>query len=98
MPGYFLLRRHPLRYVAPRQRKQSPPDPRSKFEPEGGTLRHEQNPGPKAEEHDCDRNALLPTHAQATFLLGMAHTSTGMMRPMIVATGSGVAQAMLNPV
>jgi hypothetical protein len=31
-------------------------------------------------------------------LLGMAQTSTGVTRPMMVAMVSGVAQAMLNPV
>ena len=68
------------------------------LDPEVGPLRHEECSGAEAEEHHHDRNALLPAHAQATFLLGMAQTSTGVTRPMMVAMVSGVAQAMLNPV
>ncbi|MEI8180157.1 hypothetical protein, partial [Aestuariivirga sp.] len=52
-------------------------------------MRHEERPGSEAEEHYRNHNALLPAHAQATFLLGMAQTSTGVMRPMIVAMVSG---------
>jgi len=52
---------------------------------EGGPLRHEKRPGPKAEKHHRDRNAFLPGHAQATFLFGMAQTSTGVRRPIMVA-------------
>ena len=55
-------------------------------------------PGPEAEKHHRDRNALLPAHAQANFLLGMAQTSTGVTRPMMVAMVSGVAQGSCNPV
>jgi len=60
-----------------------------KLDPEGGPLRHEKCPGPKADKHHRDRNTLLPVHAHATFLLGMAQTSTGVMRPMMVAMVSG---------
>ena len=48
-------------------------------------MRHEECPGSKAKKHHRDRNALLPAHAQANFLLGMAQTSTGVTRPIIVA-------------
>ena len=37
-------------------------------------MRHQERPGAKAEEHHGNRNALLPAHALATFLLGMTHT------------------------
>jgi hypothetical protein len=57
-------------------------------------LPNEKRPGSKAEQHNGNSNALLPTHAQAAFLLGMAQTSIGVMSPMIVAILSGVAQAM----
>ena len=70
----------------------------TKLDPEGGPLRHEERPGAEAEDNKRDRDALLPAHAQTNFLLGMAQTSTGVMRPMMVAIASGVAQAMLNPV
>ena len=72
--------------------------PRTKLDPEGRSLRHEERPGAEAEDNKRDRDALLPAHAQTNFLLGMAQTSTGVMRPMMVAIASGVAQAMLNPV
>jgi len=90
-PCSLLLRRHPLGDIAPRQRQQRLRQPEPELDPEGGPLRHEERPGPKAEEHHRDRNALLPAHAQATFLLGMAQTSTGVLRPMMVAMVSGVS-------
>jgi hypothetical protein len=72
---------------------ESPPESEPKFEPKGGPLRHEERPGPKAEKHHRDRNALLPSHLSATFLLGMAQTSTGVTRPMMVAMVSCPAAA-----
>ena len=88
-PRSLLLRRHPLRDVAPRQRKQRLAQPWHERDPEGGPLRHQERPGPKVEEHHGNSNALLPAHAQGTFLLGTAQTSTGVMSPMMVAMVSG---------
>ncbi len=61
-------------------------------------MRQEERPGPEAEEHHRNRDALLPVHAQTNFLFGMAQTSTGVMSPMMVAMVSGVAQGSCNPV
>ena len=41
-----------------------------------------------------DRNAFLPGH----FLLGIAQTSTGVIRPMMVETVSAEIQLVLRPV
>ncbi|WP_336911474.1 hypothetical protein [Aestuariivirga sp.] len=60
----------------------------SELDPEGRSLRHETRPGAKANEHHRNRNALLPVHAQAAFLLGMAQTSTGVTRPMMTQLGT----------
>ena len=79
-----------------RQRQQRLAGLLAELDPKGGPWRHEERPGAKAEEHDLNRNALLPTNAQTTFLLGMAQTNTVVMRPMIVAMMSGTAQVMLN--
>ena len=80
MPRSLLPRRHPCRNVAPYQRQQRLAKPRAELNPEGGPLRHKERSSPKAEEHHRDRNALLPAHAQPTFLLGMPQTSTGVAR------------------
>ncbi len=56
-------------------------------------MRHEERTSPKAEEHHGKSNALLPAHDQAIFLLGMAKTSTGVTRPMMVTIVSGSAAA-----
>ncbi len=98
MPRSLLFRRHPPGDVAPRQRQQRLDQPLAKLNPERGPLCHEERPGPKAKEHDRNCNTLLPAHAQTNFLLGMAQTSTGVMRPMMVAMVSGVAQDSCNPV
>jgi len=61
-------------------------------------LRHKKRSSPKTDEHHRNGNALLPVRAQATFLLGMAHTSTGVRSPMMVAIVSGVAHENRIPV
>ena len=66
-------------------RQQRLDEPPRELDPEVGSLRHEKCPGPEAEKHHCNRNALLPAHAQDTFLLGTAQTSTGVTRPMMAA-------------
>lgn len=45
-PRSLLLRWHPLRNAAPRQRR--PTKPLAELDPEGGPPRHEKRPGPKA--------------------------------------------------
>ena len=80
-PSSLLLRRHPLRDVAPRQRKQSPPEPEPELDPEGRPLRHEECPGTEAKEHHRERNALLPAHAHATILLGMSEAEAVAVLP-----------------
>ncbi len=70
--------------------------PQSFFEldPERGPLRHEERPCARFDQHYSYRNSLLPVHVQATFLLGMAQISTGVMRAMM----SGDAQTILKHV
>ena len=93
-PSSLLIRLHPHTDKVPGQREQRFTQSLTKLVPRGQPLPNEKRPGSKAEEDHRHRNALLPTHAQATFLLGMTQTSIGVMSPMIVAILSGVAQAM----
>ena len=97
-PSSLLIRLHPHTDKAPRQREQRFTQSLTKLVPRGQPLPNEKRPGAKAEDNNRDRNALLPTHARATFLLGMAQTRTGVTRPMMVAMVSGVAQGSCNPV
>ena len=68
--------------------------PRAELNPEGGALRGQKRAGAKPGDDHSDRNALLPCH----FLLGMAQTKTGVIKPMMVATVSAEIHDRLKPV
>ena len=55
MPRSLIIRRHPLRDIAPRQRQQRHSQPLAELNPEGGSLRQKEHPASELRERS-ERN------------------------------------------